>query len=122
MKDKTIFATYIAVGGAALTLFLNFWWIPIIGFEGAAWATLVCYVAMTIASFVIGRKHYPIPYNLRKIVMYLGLAIALFFVFRLFDLIFNSSGQFMVYILNAGLIFVFLRVVFFFEGPVRKRD
>ena len=52
----------------------------------SAVATLVAYFSMTLLSYYFGRKHYPIPYNLKKIGLYLVLAISLsvlsFYQFR----------------------------------------
>ena len=52
----------------------------------SAWATLVAYGSMMLLSWVVGKKYYPVPYNLRKSGIYLlsSIAIALisFTVFR----------------------------------------
>jgi membrane-associated HD superfamily phosphohydrolase len=49
-------------------------------------ATLAAYFSMTLLSYYFGRKHYPIPYNIKKISIYLILAISLsalsFYQFR----------------------------------------
>jgi hypothetical protein len=37
---------------------------------------------MMILGYLIGRKYYPIPYNLKKFFGYLGLTILLYFVSR----------------------------------------
>jgi hypothetical protein len=52
----------------------------------SAMATLSAYVSMTLLSYYFGRKHYPIPYNIKKISLYLVLSIGLsalsFYQFR----------------------------------------
>ncbi|MFN0274136.1 MAG: polysaccharide biosynthesis C-terminal domain-containing protein [Chitinophagales bacterium] len=75
LTDKTTFATLIPIVGAAITLVLNFLLIPKIGYQGSAWATLACYGGMVILSYIIGQKYYPVPYNLRKILLYLVLSV-----------------------------------------------
>ncbi len=67
LTNKTIMGTYITLGGAAITLFLNFLLIPKIGFLGSAWATLACYAAMMIASYLLGQKYFPVNYPLKNI-------------------------------------------------------
>ena len=45
---------------------------------GAAWATLACYASMVLASYLLGRKYYPVPYDVKRVVGYIGLGIVLF--------------------------------------------
>ncbi|MBK7130063.1 MAG: polysaccharide biosynthesis protein [Crocinitomicaceae bacterium] len=77
LADKPLYGAWIAVGGALMTLVLNFIFIPFFGYTGAAWATLFVYASMTAGSWYFGQKHYPIKYNLRKIALYLSVAIIL---------------------------------------------
>lgn len=77
--DKTQWGAYISVGGAIITIALNFWWIPIIGYMGSAWATLICYSSMTIACYFIGRQYYPIPYPIFRMALYLLVAVGIYF-------------------------------------------
>ncbi|MCL3780185.1 lipopolysaccharide biosynthesis protein [Prolixibacteraceae bacterium JC049] len=80
LTDKTKFGAYFAYMGAGITLALNFILVPKIGYMGSAIAGLTCYVFMTIASYFVGRKHYPIPYDLKSILFYFGVATILFLV------------------------------------------
>ena len=66
-----------ALWGAAVTLALNFWWIPLIGYMGSAWATLVCYASMAWLSYLLGQKYYRIPYDLKRLIGYPVLATGL---------------------------------------------
>ena len=80
LSDKTKFGAYIAIGAAILTITLNFILIPIYSYVGSAWATLIVYAGMVITSYVLGQKHFPIPYNLSKVLGYIGFAILIYFV------------------------------------------
>jgi O-antigen/teichoic acid export membrane protein len=86
ITDRTRFGAYISLFGAFITLILNYVLIPIIGFKGSAIATLSAYSAMMLLSFYFGRKYYPIPYNLKKIGLYMltsiGLAGLSFYYYR----------------------------------------
>ena len=79
LTGQTRFGAYLTIFGAIITLALNFYWIPRIGYMGSAWATLICYASMMIASYFLGNKYYPVQYDLKKILGYLGLAILLYF-------------------------------------------
>lgn len=74
-EGKTRYALYISVFGAILTIAGNILLIPILGYHGSAWATLLCYASMLVASYYYGQKQFPIPYNVRKIALYLGFSL-----------------------------------------------
>lgn len=78
LTEQTRFGTYLALWGAALTLVLNFWWIPRLGYMGAAWATLICYASMALLSYLLGQKHFPVPYDLGRLLGYPLLAVLLY--------------------------------------------
>ncbi len=78
LNDKTIYGALIAIVGAALTIGLNVWLIPLYSYVGSAWATLLAYASMMLLSYYLGQKHHPISYPLREISLYVGLAAALY--------------------------------------------
>ena len=86
ITDRTKFGAYISVIGAGITLLINLIFIQSFNYMASAVATLTAYFSMTLLSYYFGRKHYPIPYNIKKISIYLVLAIGLsalsFYQFR----------------------------------------
>ncbi|WP_299393524.1 oligosaccharide flippase family protein [uncultured Gelidibacter sp.] len=86
VTDRTKFGAYISVFGALITLALNFWLIPIMEYRGSAIATLVAYTSMMVASYYYGQKYYPIPYDLKKMGLYLlvssAFSVISFYAFR----------------------------------------
>jgi len=87
LSGQTKFGAFIAIGGALLTVVLNVVFIPLYGYMASAWATLIVYACQMIASYLLGQKHYPIAYNLRKFALYLGGALLVYFIasFELFS-------------------------------------
>jgi O-antigen/teichoic acid export membrane protein len=81
LTDKTIYGAYITLTGAVITILLNYYLIPVIGYWGSAWATLACYGFMMVISYWQGQKHYPIPYALKKLTAYIVIAIIVFMVY-----------------------------------------
>lgn len=71
LTDKTIYGTYITVGGAVLTIVLNFIFIPMYGYLGSAWVTAIVFFAMMAACYMLGQKFYPIPYPILTDAMYI---------------------------------------------------
>lgn len=113
ITDRTRFGGYISVIAAIITLTMNFWLIPIIGFKGSAIATLCAYGSMMLISFLYGRKYYPIPYNLKKIGIYLSVSI-------LFSLL--SFYQFRQnYFMGIALLIVFLGIAVYAEKNLIKQ-
>jgi O-antigen/teichoic acid export membrane protein len=86
ITDRTKFGAYISVIGAGITLLVNLMFITSFNYMASAMATLAAYFSMTLLSYYFGRKHYPIPYNIKKISIYLILTISLsalsFYQFR----------------------------------------
>lgn len=77
LTDKTYFGTYIGAAGAVLTIALNFILIPIMGYLGSAWATLACYFMMAALCWWLGERHFPVPYPVRRLLLWLLAAVGL---------------------------------------------
>lgn len=73
--DRTKIGAYISIIGALVTLALNYLLIPSMSYYGSAIATIAAYGSMMIISYKMGQKHYPIPYDMNKILSYLGITI-----------------------------------------------
>ena len=104
VTDRTKFGAYISSIGAVLTLLINFILIPKIGYMASAIATLMAYGTMMGLSYYFGRRYYPIPYNMRKIVFYGGLSI-LFSILSFYVFNRNLIGGSLLLLLFLGLIY-----------------
>ena len=111
LTEKTSYGALLAVFGALITLILNIILIPRIGFIGSAWATLACYLSMMLASLIIGRIHYPIPYDLKRIFSYIFLSLALY---KLSDLL-NTTM-----LMNTVYLAVFIVAVIILEKSKKE--
>lgn len=84
LTDRTYFGTWITSAAAIITIVLNYVLIPIYGYYGSAAATLIVYVSMSAASYLIGRKYYPLPYQVIKSMSYIvGTCLLTFLVLQL---------------------------------------
>jgi O-antigen/teichoic acid export membrane protein len=101
LTDKTKMGMYISIIGAIITLALNFLLIPIWSYMGSAIATISAYGTMMLISYYLGNKYYPIPYDMKKIMSYLGISIIL------------SGISFYVEIFRETYIFGILAIIFF---------
>ena len=80
LTDRTKYGMYFSVFGAFLTIAFNLILIPKIGFMASAWATLIAYGTMTIISYFYGKKYYAVPYNIRKVILYIVISVGLSFI------------------------------------------
>ena len=114
LTDRTIYGGYIMGIGAIVTLVLNIVWIPKYGFLGSAWATFFCYLVVVLLSYALGRKHYPVPYEVVRIAAYVLLAVVLYFgCFLLIEQ--SSPPPALAYALRTFTLLFFLAIAYFGE-------
>lgn len=113
LSDQTRFGLYISLVGAFITIVFNMLLIPKYGYMGSAWVSMAAYATMTIISYILGQKYYPIPYNLKKILAYLIVSTVI--VFSSFFL-FNRN----IYIGNTMLIAFVLGIAYFEKKDLMK--
>ncbi len=121
LTNKTKQGAYIAIFGATITIALNIILIPIIGYEGSAWATFVCYFSMMILSYFLGQKYFKVNYDIKTISMYLGIALILYFL----SLYINLESKTLGLIVNTLLLITFGSIVFVKEKVfqlIKKRN
>lgn len=87
IRDRNLTGAWITLGGAAITILFNWIFIPVWGYTACAIATLLCYGFMMITSYVLGQKHYPVPYARKKILAYITVCLMLFGLHRAFLLL-----------------------------------
>ena len=78
LTDRTGLGAWVSMIAAGVTVGLNIWWIPLIGYRGAAWAHLASYGGMAVASWLLGRHYFPVPYPVFRILAYLLLGVGLY--------------------------------------------
>jgi O-antigen/teichoic acid export membrane protein len=109
VTDQTKYGAYISTIGAVITISLNILLVPIFGYIGAAWATLICYITIVLISYWLGQRHFPIPYPVKALMLYTGFALTLFFVHRYtlnFPDIWLNRGTALLFILAfVGIVF-----------------
>lgn len=103
LTDRTLNGAIIAVGGALLTIVLLIVVIPVYGYLGAAWVTLIVYFLMTLFSYFWGQKVFFIPYQYLKILAYIAVAILIY----LFINWINISNLVLKYFFSALAIALF---------------
>ncbi|WP_104735057.1 oligosaccharide flippase family protein [Hanstruepera ponticola] len=113
ITDRTKFGAYISAIGAVITLAINILFIKAFSYKASAIATLAAYAVMMVLSYYYGRKYYPIPYNIKKIALYLFVSVMFSFI---------SFYQFRDYnVIGISLLIVFLGIVSYSEKTIIKQ-
>lgn len=117
LTDRTIWGMYLSLLGFVLMLACNLIFVPMIGipdgYMGSAWAALVAYASIMTASYLIGRRYYPIPYPLRRIGAYTLLAGAFWGAGLLCDL---QPHVWLTYAVRTLLLVIYLLTVVWNEN------
>lgn len=113
LNNKTIWGLYLALIGVGFTLLINLLFIPSYSYEACAWATFFAYLSMMTASYYFGQKHYPIKYNLRKVIFYIALSVGLYFL----SLLVNTGMIGLDYLLKTVIFAFYLFIIWGIERP-----
>lgn len=111
LTDKTQYGTYITIAAMVLTVVLNIILIPKIGYMGCAITFAISSFLMVVACYVLGQKHYPVPYELEKIVSYLAIAGVLI----LLDAQLTYPGIWVSFGIHTVMLGVFLFLIYKME-------
>jgi O-antigen/teichoic acid export membrane protein len=111
LTDKTYYGTIITLIGVVITVVGNYFLIPVAGFMGSAVAALLCYAAMAALCFVLGQKHYPIPYWVTRDVGYIIFTGALIHLLNQIKL----ESQWQATGFHAVVIIAFIALVYWIE-------
>lgn len=111
LTDQTKYSFYLTLLGAIVTIFVIFLLVPIWGYLGAALSTLLCYAVMTAVCYYLGQKHFPIPYQTKKDLLFILMAFALSYLGFYLDM---EIGV-LQFIAKNSLVIVFVLVVLWAE-------
>ena len=79
LTNKTLYGAVLVIIGALVTVLINVLFIPRYGYVASAWAHLICYSLMVLLSYLWSRKHYKVPYKTGRIVVYMVLALMIYY-------------------------------------------
>lgn len=82
LTNRTVAGAYITLTGVAITLLINYLFIPSYSYMACAWATFFSYGTMMAISFLWGQKAYYIPYAWKKLTAFMVIVVLLYFVHR----------------------------------------
>ena len=108
LADKTYYGTLITGIGAIVTVLANIGLVPYWGYWGSVWATVASYTTMSWICYYQGQKHYPIPYLIKRGLLYICCTIGLVPIIRHI----HYTSWYTAIITNLGLTFLFGLLVY----------
>jgi len=114
LTDKTSYGILFTLIGAAITFGGNYLFLGKYGYTVTALSIVASYLAMSIASYFIGKKHYPIPYNFKPLVIY----TVIFLVTIYWSYQVKMASLWLDSLLNLAIPVAFTIAIYFME---RKR-
>jgi O-antigen/teichoic acid export membrane protein len=111
LNNLTKYGALITIMGAMITFGVNWFLIPVFGYNASAWAHVACYGSMVVFSWWLGRKFYYIRYPIKSIGYYMALAGIIYFIAKLTKEL-NMVSEILI---NTGLLTGFIIIVIFFE-------
>ena len=112
LTEQTKFGAFLAIFGAIITLVLNVVLIPRFDYMGSAWATFFCYLSMMVASYFLGQKYYPVNYEVKKIVLYMAIAVGVYFTSALILKGLQIESLWARLSVNTALFLLYLGILF----------
>jgi O-antigen/teichoic acid export membrane protein len=82
LTNKNIIGAWITIGGAVITVVSNYLLIPHLGYTGCAITTIICYGSMMFSSYYLGQRHFPVPYDVKRILMYILFAVLTYAIYH----------------------------------------
>ena len=114
--DETRWGAYFSLIGCVIIVLLNIIFVPIYGYIACAWAGLAGYFTVTLLSYFVGQKKYPINYDLKGIGLYVLLA-AVLYVASVFIVPENVVFRLLF---RTGLLFVFIAFIVKKDLPLKQ--
>jgi hypothetical protein len=117
LTNKNIYGAIITLLGAIITITLNVLLIPKFHYTGAAIATFSCYFFMMVVSYVLGQKHYPVSYPVKKLTAYIIMVIMIYLVHWGLTMLLRDNLLFSI--LSGCLLFFFFTL---FVGKTEAKE
>ena len=101
LTDNTRFGAYISGLGVLVVIAGNILLVPQFGFIGAAVTSFLCFFIMTVISYFLGQKHYPINYPVGRILLHISCSLLIVYLST-----FLQSENLLFHLGFKGIIFV----------------
>ncbi len=116
LTDRTIFGFYMSLSGFLINLAGIIILVPLYGYIGAAVSIFVSFSVITVISYILGQKYYPIDYPVIRILVLIISGVLLYFI----DVKMTINEVYIKYLVK-GSIFAFYIFLFFITERISKK-
>ena len=112
LSEKTGYAVWITLAGLVVTIAVNLVFMPRYSYRAAAWGHIASYLTMLVLTALLGRRHYPIPYDWGVVILLVAAGLGVWGLgtllpeMGLWTKIFVHCALVLLYIAIAFVIFV----------------
>jgi len=85
LTGKTLYGLYITGIGAIITIVFNIVFIPLYSYHASAWIHVASNFVMLALTYYFGQRNFFIPYDLKKIILYMLIGFGIFGIFKLVE-------------------------------------
>ncbi len=117
LTDKTKWGAYFSLIGLVITLVLQIVFVPRIGYWASCGSSLVCYFVIMLLSYLVGRKHLNVPYDLKRIALY---TILIAVILGIFYLIPYPAQHQMTYRMAFGTVLILIYLFVFYKWDLKN--
>ena len=119
LTDETQWGAYFSLIGLVITLVLQIVGVPLIGYWASCGSSLVCYFVIMLLSYFIGQKKAPIPYDIKRILLYTSLTIGLLAVYYAIRL-YYIHNMWILMAIGTVLLTVYLVILCKLDFPIKN--
>ena len=112
LTDKTNFGAFISGIGAIIAIASNILLVPKFGYLGAAISSFICFLLMTVISYVIGQKYYSVNYPVFRIVGHIICAIGIVYLagkLSISNELFNFAAKAIIFVSYIAFLYLIER-------------
>lgn len=107
LTDKTQWGAWFSLIGLVITIVLQVVMVPKFGYMASAASSLVCYFVIMVLSYLVGKRHLTIPYDLKRIAIATTVCLLLLAGYYLL----GGMGTWARMGIGTGLIVAYLGIV-----------
>lgn len=111
LSENTKKGMYISIFGALITISLNIWLIPTFEYMASAWITLLTYFSITVISYFLGQKYYPVPYKIGRIAYYILTPVLIYLLLQQFSI----DNNLLKYSFHSLILMIFVGSIYLLE-------
>ena len=117
LTDQTRWGAYFSTLGCLVTVAIIIAFVPSYGYMACAWASLICNAVMMLASYLVGRRRFVVPYRIAAGVGYFVVMMALCQL----GLRLPIANEWVLFGVRSLLLLLFVGAVAVIEVPAVRR-